>query len=102
MEDLYAVVTVSHLRFDALMVVKMSVVVFWVVSPCSLVGGYRRFEGTLWPPSSGLNAGGNAFFRNIGNHLQEYMAHYPQDHNQLSVVPISGCFIGSIPLSTFH
>jgi hypothetical protein len=26
--------------------VKISFVVFWVVTPCSLVGGYRRFEGT--------------------------------------------------------
>jgi hypothetical protein len=32
--------------FEVLMVVNMSLVVFWVVTLCGLVGGYHHFEGT--------------------------------------------------------
>jgi hypothetical protein len=35
------------MRSYILTVVKMFTVVFWVVTPCSLVGGYQRFEGTV-------------------------------------------------------
>jgi hypothetical protein len=33
-------------RFEVLTAVKMLIVVFWVVTPCSLVGGYQRLGGT--------------------------------------------------------
>jgi hypothetical protein len=34
------------LKYEVLTAVKMSVVVFWVVMLCGLVGGNQRFEGT--------------------------------------------------------
>jgi hypothetical protein len=27
-------------------VIKMAMVVFWIMAPCSIVGGYKVFEGT--------------------------------------------------------
>jgi hypothetical protein len=35
-----------YLRFNVLTVMKMAIMVFWVVTPCSFVGGYQRFRGT--------------------------------------------------------
>jgi hypothetical protein len=32
-------------EIEVLMAVKMSIVVFGVVTPCCLVGGYKRFRG---------------------------------------------------------
>jgi hypothetical protein len=42
----------------------MSIAAFWVVSPCSVVGCYRRFGGT---------DGGGTPVRNVSNHLEDYM-----------------------------
>jgi hypothetical protein len=36
----------SHMRSVVLTAVKMSMLVFWVVTPCGLVGRYQRFRGT--------------------------------------------------------
>jgi hypothetical protein len=41
------------LRFEVLMVVKMSMAVFWHVVPCGLVGGHQRFGGTYDPEDGG-------------------------------------------------
>jgi hypothetical protein len=35
-----------HIRFEVLTAVKMSILVFWDVTPRRLVGGYHRFGGT--------------------------------------------------------
>jgi hypothetical protein len=35
-----------YLRFAILTVVKVSIVVFWAVPPCSFVGGYQHLGGT--------------------------------------------------------
>jgi hypothetical protein len=32
------------MRFEVCTAIKMSIVVFWVVTACGLVGGYQRFE----------------------------------------------------------
>jgi hypothetical protein len=45
----------------------MSALVFWVVTPCGLVGGYQRFGGRLPPEDEG-----DTYLRNVGNHLQEH------------------------------
>jgi hypothetical protein len=34
------------MRFNILTAVKISMLVFWVVTPCGLVGRYHRFRGT--------------------------------------------------------
>jgi hypothetical protein len=34
------------LRYEDLIVVKMLIIVFWVVTLCGLVGGYYHFGGT--------------------------------------------------------
>jgi hypothetical protein len=36
---------VSGLRFEVAMAAKMSSMVFWVMRPCYLLGGYQRFGG---------------------------------------------------------
>jgi hypothetical protein len=45
------------MRFEVLTAVKMSMLVFWVVMPCGLVGKYQRFGGTyclhLFSPEDG-------------------------------------------------
>jgi hypothetical protein len=43
-------------RFEVLRAVKISIVVFWIVTSCSLVGGHQRF------------------LRNVCDHLQDYTA----------------------------
>jgi hypothetical protein len=35
-----------YVRFEVLTVVKMTMLFFWVVTPCRLVGRYQRFGGT--------------------------------------------------------
>jgi hypothetical protein len=37
------------MRFKVLMAVKMSMLVFWVVTPCGLGGRYERFGTTYGP-----------------------------------------------------
>jgi hypothetical protein len=34
------------MRFEVLTAVKMLMLVFWIVTPCGLVGRYQRFGGT--------------------------------------------------------
>jgi hypothetical protein len=36
----------KDMRFEVFTVLKMSMMVFWVVTPCGLAGAYQRFEGT--------------------------------------------------------
>jgi hypothetical protein len=37
---------IFHVRFEVLTAVKMSMLVFWVVTPCGLVRRYQRFGET--------------------------------------------------------
>jgi hypothetical protein len=34
---------------------KVQVVIFWVVTQCSVVVGYRRFRGVCWYPTASLS-----------------------------------------------
>jgi hypothetical protein len=44
------------MRFEVLMAVKMMMMLmFWVVTPCGLAGGYKRFEETSIRRLSRLN-----------------------------------------------
>jgi hypothetical protein len=43
----------------------MSLLVFWVVTPCGLVGRYQRFRKEEW---------GSMFLRNVGIYVQVHMA----------------------------
>jgi hypothetical protein len=38
--------TVMTMRFEVLMVVRMTILLFWFVTPCRLLGRYRRFAET--------------------------------------------------------
>jgi hypothetical protein len=42
----FKTVKYSRMRFEVLTAVKMSILVFWVVTQCGLVGRYQRFGGT--------------------------------------------------------
>jgi hypothetical protein len=44
------------LGFEGLTEMKMYIVVFWVVTPCSLVDGYQCFGGTFLPEDGDLQA----------------------------------------------
>jgi hypothetical protein len=67
------------MRFDVLTAVKMSMLVFWVVTPCGLVGRYQRFGGTYclylqdWSED-----GGRTFLRNVGIYPQTHMTSQPR------------------------
>jgi hypothetical protein len=63
----------EYLRCKVLKAAKMSIVVLWVVTPCS---GYQRLGGTY--RFHGPEDGGDTFLRNIGNHLQDYTASQPR------------------------
>jgi hypothetical protein len=68
---------VKDLRFDVLTAVKMSIAVFGVVTPCSLVDDYRHFEGTCCLHIQGRGDfypedRGDAFLRTFGNHIKDY------------------------------
>jgi hypothetical protein len=43
------------MRFEVLTAVKMSMLVFWVVTPCGLVGRFQRFRKTYCLHLLGLN-----------------------------------------------
>jgi hypothetical protein len=58
----------AGVKFEVLRAVKTPVVVLEVVTPCSLVRGYRRFGGIYSLILRG------SFFRNVGSHIQGYTA----------------------------
>jgi hypothetical protein len=53
-------------RFQVITATSMKMVVFWDVTPCSLLEGYRRFSGD----------GGNTHLWNVGQFLPDKMAHH--------------------------
>jgi hypothetical protein len=67
----------ERLRFQILMAVEVLLAVFWVVTSCSFVGGYRRFGETyrfqcvfnVYPEYDG-----DTFLRNVGSDLQDCTA----------------------------
>jgi hypothetical protein len=38
----------NYMRSEVLTTVKMSILVFWVVTPCGLIGRYQRFGGIYY------------------------------------------------------
>jgi hypothetical protein len=76
------------MRFDVLMTVKMWIVVFWVMTGCSLVSGYHCFRGT-YPPDKSLLIlcrWSDMFLQNVGNHLQKYTALEPRGPQSASLL----------------
>jgi hypothetical protein len=51
--------------------INISIMVFWIVTPCSVAGGCRYFGGTI---TYILNPedGADLFLRNVSSHLQDY------------------------------
>jgi hypothetical protein len=45
-------ISVAHVRFEVLTAVKMSILIFWVVTPRGRIRRYQRFEETFCLPSS--------------------------------------------------
>jgi hypothetical protein len=45
-------------RFKTFMVVNIRIVVLWVMTPCSLMGGYQHFGGTYYKCQQLLKAAG--------------------------------------------
>jgi hypothetical protein len=56
----------------------LTVLVFWVVMPCTVVGG-QKFQSTVLPPFLGSGDGGDTFLWNVGRHLQD--CHNSQDYS---------------------
>jgi hypothetical protein len=60
-------------RFDVAEV-KMSIVVFWVMTSCGLVGDYHLQPYKHLTFRLHSEDEGGTFFRNVSNDLQEYIA----------------------------
>jgi hypothetical protein len=71
---------------EVLITVKMWMMVFWVMTLCSLVSGYHCFGGRYCLPEDG----GDMCPQNVGNHLLEARHHNPEKFCAvcLKVVPI--------------
>jgi hypothetical protein len=69
---------------------KMAVVVFWIATPCSLVGGYQRFGGiyhlhlqsTSGSRSPSSEDGVIGSFETLLTTYKATRRHNPQDHNR--------------------
>jgi hypothetical protein len=59
-------------RFEIFIMIKMSIVVFWVLMLRGLVDGYQCFGGTV--PEDG----NDSFLQNISNHLQNHTVPQPR------------------------
>jgi hypothetical protein len=70
----------GYLRFELLtVVVKISVLVFWVMTSCSPVRSYERFGGLYCLHIKvRREGGGDIFLQNTGNHLQDLMVPQPR------------------------
>jgi hypothetical protein len=58
------------MRFEILMVVKISMSDFWVVTPCRLASRYQCFRGTYCFPEDG----NSIFLQKTGIYLQVHTA----------------------------
>jgi hypothetical protein len=55
------------------MAVKLSVVVFWILMQCGVVGGYQCFIGMYWLRIEGWTEdGGDTFLWSAGNFIPDY------------------------------
>jgi hypothetical protein len=63
---------------EAVSFIKLSLVVFWIVTAYGLVGGYKRFEETCHGEDRG-----DIFLRNVGTiTYKTARCHNPEDHNR--------------------
>jgi hypothetical protein len=71
------------MRLQVFKVVEIWIVVFWVVTPCSIVGGYQPFRRTYRLHFKKFyfytKDGGDRFLRNVGNYLQDNTTHNPEE-----------------------
>jgi hypothetical protein len=65
-------VLIHHVKFENLMVVKVSVLGFWVVTLCKVVGIYQCFTRTFYP-----EAGDIMFLQNVYIQVQILHARRP-------------------------
>jgi hypothetical protein len=56
----------------------MSNEVFWVVTPCNIVGGYQRFGGTYLRTDSNPEDRGERVLRNAGNNVPDHTTSQPR------------------------
>jgi hypothetical protein len=60
-----------HLRFDVFTALKICVIVLWIMTPCSMVGGYQRFGGAYCLQLHSRKMEAEWFSGNVGNQVQE-------------------------------
>jgi hypothetical protein len=66
-------------RRQVLAAVKVQIMVFWVVAPCSLVGGFKRFGGTYCLHlQSRSKVQAIRSYETLLNHLYDYMVSKPK------------------------
>jgi hypothetical protein len=67
----------SEMRFEVLTAVKISIMVFWVVTPCGLAGTYHRFGGTYCPED-----GCSMFVQSLIFNYKSARRHNPKDQHR--------------------
>ena len=56
---------------EVIIVVNVQIVVFWVITLCSLISGFQRFGGSL--PLSGVrDVSCSGYFRNVEKNFRNY------------------------------
>jgi hypothetical protein len=69
---------------EVIMMLNVQIVVFWVMTLCSLISGFQRFGGSFRLPLSGVrDVGGSGYLRNIEKNFRNYTLSYPEEHNLL-------------------
>jgi hypothetical protein len=73
----------NYVRFEALTAVKMSMLVFWVVTPCGLVGRYSTNVSEEYTASIfRVEDGGIMFLRNVGTTYKFTRRYNPENQHR--------------------
>jgi hypothetical protein len=62
----------TQMRSEAFMAVKIQVMLFWLITPCSLLCRYQCFEGTYYLHAQGKSEDGDSMLHlSVGTHLRD-------------------------------
>jgi hypothetical protein len=62
----------TQMRSETFMAMKIQVMLFWLITPCSLVSRYQCFGGTYYLHVQGKSEDGDSMLHlNVGAHLRD-------------------------------